>query len=219
MYFAKRFVCLLIGSLTLFAAIVPGARAAEKKFDFGLRGNVLLSDGVPANDILGYGLIGRYYLHDGWFIGAALDTADFDFERPYRILGIEQDPNVKIVDAKASTVVLSASIGRQYGNTDRGFDWFWTAGLGLGFPDVGNAIGPTDTGGVFLVTTDAGTEYHLMGTLGSSYHFSPQWSLSAAARLEYHIMEYKVTDQVSGATGTVDSQTPMGVYLSLNYSF
>lgn len=216
---ANRYVCLVTGLFATMVANAPAATAAENQYEIGLRGNVLLGDGVPANDILGYGLIGRYYLNDGWFIGAALDTADFDFERPYRILGIEQDPNVKAIDAKASTVVLSASIGRQYGNTDRGFDWFWTAGLGLGFPDVENAFGPTDTGGAFLVTTDAGTEYHLMSALGSTYHFSPQWSVTAAARLEYHVMDYKVTDQVSGTTGTVDSQTPIGAYLSLNYSF
>jgi hypothetical protein len=55
------------------------AHAEESKFEIGLRANVLLGDGIPANDILGVGVIGRY---------------------------------------------------RLYNQTNRGFDWFWTLGVG-----------------------------------------------------------------------------------------
>jgi len=41
------------------------AYAQDSKIDIGLRANVLLGDGVPANDILGAGLIGRYRLDNG----------------------------------------------------------------------------------------------------------------------------------------------------------
>lgn len=203
----------------VFLSLVSTTYAQDSKFEIGLRANVMLGDGKPANDMNGYGVIGRYYLNNGWFAGAALDTTDFDFEHVASVVGIIQDPAVKSVDAVASNTILSASLGRQYGNTDKGFDWFWTAGIGVGFPDVKDVSGPVEGGGTFYITTDAGTEIHLMGSLGTSYHFSPAWSATFAARLEHHFMDYKVTDTVSGATTTIDSQTPMGFYLSLNRTF
>lgn len=209
----KIALCLVLLSL------LSTSNAQDTKWEFGLRGSTLLGDGVPANDMVGFGLIGRYYINNGWFVGAALDTTDFDFEHTARFIGITQDPAVKAIDAAVTNNIVSASLGRQYGNTDKGLDWFWTAGIGVGFPDVENVTGPVDGGGTFNITTDAGTEYYLMTSLGSSYHFSPSWSATLSARLEQHFMDYKVTDTLTGATGTLDSQTPMGAYLSVNYRF
>ena len=211
-----------VQSIVVFTALftlMSTAYAQESKYEIGLRANVLLGDGVPANDILGYGVIGRYALRDGWFLGAALDTYDYDFERTANVVGIVQDPDVKTIDATASNTVLSGFLGRRYGDSRQGFDWFWTAGLGIAFPDVNDVSGPTALGGNFDLTTDAGTEYHLMGTLGTSYHLTPNWSATFAARLEHHFMDVLVTDRVTGATGKVDSQSPVGAYLSINYQF
>jgi len=195
------------------------AYAQESKIDIGLRANVLLGDGVPANDILGYGVIGRYRLNNGWFIGAGIDTYAFDYERPWRIVGLEQDPNVATIDASADSTVFNASIGRLYNETNKGFDWFWTLGLGFASVSVDDVVGPTDTGGTFDITTDAGNEIHLMATLGTSYNFSESWSVSFAARLEHHFMDVLITDRVSGATAKIDSQSPIGAFLSLNHRF
>lgn len=205
-------VCALLFAMTM-------TQAEESKVDLGLRFNVLLGDGVPANDILGLGVIGRYQLKDGWFVGAALDAYEYDFERPSTVLGITQDPTVDVVDALADSTVISALLGRQFGNSDRGFDWFWSAGVGVGMPSVDNVAGPTDSGGTFDLTFDANTEIHLMLALGTTYDFSPSWSASFAARVEHHFMDILVEDRVTGATATVDSQTPLGAYISLNYSF
>jgi hypothetical protein len=70
-----------------------------------------------------------------------------------------------------------------------------------------------DGGGIFIITTDAGTEFHLTASLGTSYHFSKTWSASFTGRLEHHFTDYTLTDSVSGATRTMDSQTPMGASL------
>lgn len=204
--------------LAVFFSISTSS-AQETSWDIGLRGNVMLGDGLPANDMLGYGVITRYYLNDGWFAGAALDTTDFDFEHTSSILGIPQDPAVKAIDAAATNTILSAFMGRRYGNTDKGFDWFWTAGIGIGFPDVDDVSGPVDGGGTFDITTDSGTEFHLQTSLGTSYHFSPVWSATFAARVEQHFMDHQLTDRVSNATTTVDSQTPVGVSISVNRQF
>ena len=63
----------------VFLSLVPTVHSEEAKFEIGVRGNVLLGDGVPANDILGIGVIGRYYIRDGWFAAAALDAYEYDF--------------------------------------------------------------------------------------------------------------------------------------------
>ena len=195
------------------------AYAQDSKVDIGLRANVLLGDGIPANDILGAGVIGRYRLNNGWFIGFGLDGYKYDFERPASVLGIRQDPNEDVIDAKADSTVLSGSFGRLYNETDRGFDWFWSLGVGFASPSVEDVSGPTDTGGTFDLTFDVGNEIHLMGTLGTSYNFSSKWSASFAARIEHHFMDIVITDRVTGATGKIDSQSPVGAYLSLNYRF
>ncbi len=69
-------------------SLVSTAYSDAPRYEVGLRGNVLLGDGVPANDILGFGVTGRYYLRDGWFAGLVLDTYDYDFERPSDVVGI-----------------------------------------------------------------------------------------------------------------------------------
>ena len=208
-----------IAMVLAFLSLVSAVHSEEAKFEVGVRGNVLLGDGVPANDILGVGVIGRYYLRDGWFAAAALDAYDYDFERPSLLMGIPQDPAVKDIDASASNTVISGLVGRRYGDSSRGFDWFWAAGLGIGFPDVDDVSGPTASGGTFDLTFDANTEIHLMGNLGTSYHFSPAWSVTFAARIEHHFMDIQITDRVSGSTANVDSQTPVGAYLSVSYGF
>ena len=209
----------LVAALTALVLMTGVSQAEDSKFEIGLRANVLLGDGVPANDILGLGVIGRYRLNDGWFIGAGVDIYEFDYERPWRILGLEQDPNVDTIDALADSTVFSGSIGRLYNETDHGFDWFWTLGLGFASVDIEDVVGPTDTAGTFDITFDAASEIHLMATLGSSYNFSEKWSTSFAARVEHHFMDVLITDSVSGNTAKLDSQSPIGAYLSLNYRF
>jgi len=208
---------IVLTTLVLVMGISTQA-SAQSNIEVGLRGNVLLGDGQPANDILGAGLMGKYYLTDGWFVAATLDVYDYDFERPYKTVGIEQDPNVKTIDSTIRTTALGGAIGRHYGDKS-GFDWFWSAGVGVGFPDTTNISGPTDSGGTFDLVIDAKTEIQIMTTLGTTYYLSDRWSFTAAARAEHHFLDITVVDQVSGATGKVESQTPLGAYLSVNVAF
>ena len=210
---SKSFVALLA-----LVASVP-AFADRDRNQVGLRVNVLLGSGKPANDILGAGLIGRRYLDDGWFWGGSIDSYAYDFERPVSYVGLMQDPNVDIIDADGSNTVVAGFLGREYDADDGGFRWFWTAGLGLGFANVDDVSGPTDTGGTFDLTFKVGTEVHVMGTLGTVYDFNPKWSATLSTRFEHHFMDILITDQVTGNTASIDSQTVMGAYLSLNYRF
>lgn len=208
---------ILISILPLF---VPLAATAESsRYEIGVRGNVLLGDGQPANDILGFGIAGRYYLADGWFVAAAIESYDYDFERPIEVVGLRQDPAVKTIDARTTMTVASAALGRIHGQETGRFDWFWSLGVGAGFPDVADATGPLLGGGTFDLQTDAGAEFHLQAKLGIGYRISPRWSVNATARAEQHFMDYKVTERTSGATGSVDSQTPLGAHFGISYRF
>lgn len=208
-----------IYTILVIFILAPVCEAEEPQYEFGLRANVLLGDGVPSNDILGTGLIGRRYLDNGWFVGGSVDAYAYDFERPASLLGITQDPDVDVLDADGTATVLAGFVGREYGDANTGFRWFWTAGLGAGFSSVDDLSGPLAGGGAFDLEFDSGTEIHLMTTVGTSWYFSSRWSASFTARVEHHIMDTKITDRISGAETSIDSQSPIGAYLSLNYRF
>lgn len=214
-------------TFAIFFAVLTMATAAhpdenepgDNGIQVSLRANVLLGDGIPANDILGVGVIGRYDLNNGWFAGAALDAYEYDWEHAARTAGFEQDPAEDEIDALASSTVLSGYFGRLYGQTNAGFDWFWSAGLGVGFPEVDDFSGTSSTGAAISLSYDASTEIHVMGTLGTSYHFSPTWSATFAARVEHHFMDVTSTDAISGAKTNIDSQSPIGAYISIDFKF
>ena len=56
----RKHPVLLLVAVASFSCTLAFAQDDESKFEIGLRANVLLGDGVPANDILGFGIIGRY---------------------------------------------------------------------------------------------------------------------------------------------------------------
>lgn len=198
----------------------PAEADAWDSIDIGIRGNVLLGDGVPANDILGAGVMIRMHVAGGWFLTFSVDRYDYDFERPHELVGIMQDSSVEDIDSTVSSTVAGGGIGREYRRDDQArLSWFWSAGIAVALPDAKDVTGPAADGGTFDLAIDAGTEIHLLAAAGSTWRFNSAWSLSAAARAQHHFMDATVTDRQGGATANVDSQSPLGVFLSLNYSF
>lgn len=206
-------------TLLAFLCFVSTSYGQESQWELGLRSNAISGDGLPTNDMLGFGVISRFYLNNGWFAGAAIDTAEYDFEHTSAILRKSQDLSTNAIDAAATNTIFSAFMGRQYGDMSKGFDWFWTAGLGVGFPDIEDVSGPVNGGGSFDISTKSGTEIHLITSLGTSYHFSSQWSATFTARVEQHFMDHRLTDRITDTTTTIDSQTPIGFSISLNRQF
>lgn len=206
-------------TLLVFLCSLSTGYGQESQWELGLRSNAISGDGLPASDMFGIGVISRFYLNDGWFAGAAIDTAEYDFEHTSAVWGESQDPSAQAIDAAATSTIFSAFMGRQYGDMSKGFDWFWTAGLGVGFPDIEDVSGPAAGGGTFDIITKSGTEIHLITSLGTSYHFSSEWSATFTARVEQHFMDHRLTDRVTDSTTTIDSQTPIGVSISLNRQF
>src|SRR5688500_2913391 len=154
--FARRLFlpAIAIGLVCLGAA--PAA-AADGAFDVGVRGNVLVGNGEPTNDMIGYGLFARFRVSEGWRVGVGVDhSPEFDVEGVAALVGQTQDPAAEVIDAKASSTVVRAWLERSYPSASRRIEWFWTVGAGVGNVEVDEVSGPRAGGGPFSVDTDAG---------------------------------------------------------------
>jgi len=183
----------------------------------GARSMVIVGEGQPANDMIGYGAIGRWEFRDSWHLGLALDSVEFDYETPYRVLGIE---SVEEIDPSNEFMRISVLVERRYERPDSPWIWFWTAGAGFASIDVGaNAVGTTPDGQSFDIATTAEDETHFFVGGGLRRAFGQHWALEAAVTLQHHTTDYQLTDIVSGATGSIGSQTPYGLTLGIGYGF
>lgn len=208
---------LLTFLLTGFA--VCDVRAQEDRWEAGARFNVITAGGEPANDIMSAGLFGRYRLNDRWLLGFAVDQAEFDFERPWRVLGLQQDPSVETIDATTVATVFSVWAEREHARAGKRLRWFWSGGLGFTSPDVDDVTGPLLGGGTFDITADAGSEFILAGTGGLRLPFARRWVFDFQVRLDHHFADWEVVDRVSTTTGTLDDYTGYGGSVSLSCRF
>ncbi len=199
--------------------IVSGnAVAQDNQLEIGLRPMVLASQGEPANDMLGGGIVVTWQWRDDWFFGAALDSMSFDYERPQNVLGIQQDRDLATIDGSNSFTRLSGWIERRY-DVESVWSWFWNAGLGFAAVDADVVSGPTASGGTFNIVTDASDEVHLMTSIGVRRPIGERWSFAATFHLEHHLTDYKIRDTVSGATGTIGAHSPVGASATFSYRF
>lgn len=205
-----------IGALALF---LSASAAQAQRFDLGLRGDLMLADGEPSNDIPGYGAFGHYRFNDRWSIGFAVDVSEHDFEQPARILGLVQDTSVEPLDSVAETVEFRLWLQRTYQGSGSRFGWFWGVGLGAVSLDVTDVSGPLAGSGTFDIETDAGTEILVSLSAGFQWDFVRPLFLEFAGRVEQHFADWQVTDRVSGATATIDDYLTYGGHLGLGFRF
>ena len=207
--------------LTFLAGILLAAdsRGQDPRFDLGVRGTVVTAGGEPANDILSYGVFGRYRLSERWLLGAAVDQAEFDFERPWRVIGLQQDPSVETIDAIVTMTTFSGWIEREIGRRERKLKPFWSFGLGFAVPEVDDVTGPLAGGGTFNIETDAGTEILASLTAGIRYALGKRLAAEIAIRVDHHFIDWAVRDRVSGRTGSPDDYTGIGAHLALMFRF
>lgn len=175
----------------------------------------MLEDGTPANDMLGVGLYGKYYLENNWAIGISLDSYSYDFERVAELLGLA---GTEIVDGSTSSTMISAWGEKTYQWTEN-VKWFWNAGAGINDVSIDPVTGSLVGGGTYQITTDAGTEFVVLASLGTTWRFSKSWETEISAHIEHHFSDWKVTDSVSGASRTIDRYTPIGIQFGINYHF
>lgn len=203
--------------LLLAATLLQSPAAAQDgRFELGFRGLIVLGKGTPANDMIGEGLVGRFKLNDEWLFGVALDHVKFDYETPNRALGIAA---TSVVDGINEWSRFSAFAERRYDGA-RAWDWHWLAGIGsASVDDVANVAGQRVGGGTFDIATTADTELHVFGGGGLHREIGSRWLLETSLTLEHHATDYELTDRVSGARGTIGSQSVYGIALGINYRF
>ena len=208
---------ILAGLLCLTAA--PAA-AGDGAFDLGVRANVLVGNGEPTNDMLGFGLFARFRVGSGWRVGVGVDhTPEFDVEGIAALVGQSQDPAADVIDAKGSATVVRAWLERSYPSAGGGFEWFWTVGTGVGNVEVDEVSGPRAGGGTFTVDTDAGTEWIAAGSLGLRWFFVRMVALEVAGRLDYHFADWALEETVTRTTTTVDDYLVTGGHVGLTFRF
>jgi hypothetical protein len=209
----------LLAAALLTPLAVPLDAQEPGRFDLGVRLDLSLADGEPANDIPGYGLVGHWRPSERWAIGFAVDLAEYDFEEPAKLLGIAQDPTVQVVDAKADGTTVSVWFERTLGVAGPRGHWFWGAGVGFASIDVPDARGPVAGGGTFDVETDAGTEIVASVLGGRRFRFGERAALDFTLHLDQHFADWQVRDRVSGRTGSVDDYFTYGGNLAFVLSF
>ena len=203
------------GLALLVLPLATPAQAGEHLMELGVRANAMYVSHSLADGMLGGGIILRYHVREHWFVAFSLDSYRYEITDP---LGLDDNPRSPIV-VPLRTSVFSTAIGKSQQLRDSGVDWFWHAGLGVGIPAAGNSTGNTASGAAFDLHTEAGAEIHLSATLGASLALARQWALVAAVRAEHHFVDLQITDDEGGESRVVDSFSPVGVFVSLNYRF
>jgi hypothetical protein len=208
--------------LSCACAVPPiGALAGDSPWSLGLRAGMSTADGEPSNDAYTMGLALRYRLGEGRSAGVALERMQYDFERPWRIVGVEQDKTIEPedIDAAATATALSIFYEDAYGGAHQRWVPYWSAALAVASPDADPVTGPAVGGGTFDMRTDSGTEIVPGLRAGYRLNFGPAWSADFSASINHHFADWKVEDRQSGNTGKVDNYTHYGVQLGFVYRF
>ena len=193
------------------------AYAQESRIDLGLSIAVDAADGTPANDIPGAGVLGRYTLTDEWAIGAAVNRTEYDYEEPAAVVGIVQSPTGGVIDALAAATTVRAWVERSLSEAGSSLHFFLGAGIGAAFTDVPDVMGPRADGGVFDIRTEVDTEIIATVMGGARRMFGERWSGEVAVRAEQHFADWRSTDRVSGAQGSIDDYLTWGLQFTLAY--
>jgi opacity protein-like surface antigen len=202
--------------LTLTAAAPAAHAQSDPRWELGPRLVVLNAGGEPSNDQMGFGAALRYSLSDSWRLGFALDSITGDFERPYRLLGFDSPEDI---DSTLDALVFSAWLERETGAPGQRLRWYWTAGLGYQSPDLEDVTGARSGGGSFDITTDGGTEILVGVGGGFRLRLGRSWNTEIGIRVDQHFADWKITERVSGQTGSLDDYTTAGLIIGFNYRF
>lgn len=213
----RTITALIRSSFLCLAVAAAAAPAAEGDWAFGLRSNLLWSDGEPIGDIMAGGFTASREM-DGWRLGMALDISSWDAEHPAETIGITQDPAFETVDAPVDETTLSVWMERQFGGDDD-LRWVYTLGGGLSFTDVANAAGPVQGGGTFDIAIETGVEPFVLAGLGLRMPFGEGWELTSDFEARYRRMGWTLDDQNSASSGEIGNELLFGFSLGVTKRF
>ena len=189
------------------------------RFFIGVRAGVNAGDGEPANDMPNFGVYGRYRLSGPWLIGVAVDSSTFDFEQPGNLIDVNP---VGVVDAEITATSVTA--WGEYEFEPIGEDGFLRrlrpfVGAGVGFAslDDDDLSGATEGGGAYAFDISGGTEIIPGAVAGLRYDITRNVVVELGARVDYHLTELEITDNLSGNSAEVDDYVTYGGYLGLQF--
>ncbi len=213
-------VCPRLLPLLVMIAIPTLAWAEEqRRLDIGVRAGITAASGEPANDIPGFGILGHYLLNERWTLGIGVDLVEYDYEEPAKIVGVTVDPNLEPIDALAEATIVTAWLERTFGAPDSRTRWFGAAGIGAASVDVPDVAGPRQDGGSFNIHTEVDTEIIVSLIGGVRRTLGESWYVEFGLRVDQHFADWTSTDQVSGASGSIDDYSAFGGYLALGFRF
>lgn len=202
--------------LTIASVLLAGPVHADGDYALDIRAALLSSQSAPQHEIVTGGAQLRRYLDHGWFVAAAVDNLTSTLDEPVRALGLEATPALEV---SLSRFAVSAHLGREFGYANARWRWLWSLGLGAALPKSARTAGFSRSGEQFDIQVEAGTEVHIVGSLGAAYLLTPRLSVEVIGRLEHHFQSLILRDSESGATRNFHSQTPAGVQLGISYAF
>lgn len=198
------------------------ATTDDSSLRVGPRVGVFLGDGEPANDSFLIGAAGRYRLADLWYVGLSVDYVTGDFEGPAGILGIETPEAEGVIDSTVEQWQIGAFVEREFVPTPaalRNLRPFGLVGVRFGITSADDLTGPTSDGGQFDIETDPGLEIIPTWTLGARYLLPWNLDIEAGLTADYHLADWRLSDRVSGARGSIDEYFALGGYLGLSARF
>lgn len=204
---------LAITLATLALATGIAAASDEDRFQLGLRTGITTAKGEPANDMSTNGIMARYRLKEKWLVGAALEYAVYDFERPSKLLELFQKKGTKTVDQKVKATLLVFFVEREYRRDDSPWSFHWSGLVGAGSPDAKDVGGPLEDGGRFELTSDFGTELVAGGAAGVRRDLGEHFAVDFSLRIQRHFVDWTLTDTVSGRSTEVDDFMEYGPQL------
>ena len=188
----------------------------DQKFQIGVRGGTFLGDGEPTNDLPAVGIYGRYNWSEKWHLGLSLDYLSGDFERPYKILGINSTTEI---DSDMTNIIISIWGEREFSLKSQKLKPYIAGGIGIGLVDVDDVSGNVPGGSQFDIKTDGGTEYIPALAVGLRYLFGQRWEAEIAGRYSYHFADWEMKDRVSGKSDSIDNYSTWGFYFGLGFRF
>lgn len=208
--------CLAATGLVLLTLLPAASSCAEgSHVEIGARASAMHISQSVADEMVGVGLLWRYHVRDDWFVVFSLDSYKYEIDDPLGLIGNPQSG----VGLPVRNAVFTTALGKNQQLGETRFDWFWHAGIGVGFASVSSKSGVDNSGEPYDLHTDAGTEIHMSAALGAAYHLSSRWTLVGASRVEHHFVDLQIDERESDTLYTVESLTPIGVFLSMNYRF
>lgn len=204
--------------LALVLASIPASADENDKFELGVHLGTMLGDGVPANDMPGFGIYGLYRLNERWSVGLGVDRTEFDYEEPARLLGLPLDPDDPPVDPKAEMTIFSALVERSFESSRAGREWFLGAAIGVADTDVPDVTGPTATG-TFDINSEVDREVIMSLRGGVRQQFGERWFATFTLRAEEHFAAWELEDRISGATARHDDYFAYGGFIGIGYRF